>query len=79
MTNPGPVIYAVTQFQSTGKTRLDLTGIAKAFLDGAPLTITANLAPELPAGLHTLAVKLDTPALPEVLRAASPDASFTTN
>ena len=79
VTNPGAVIYAVTQFQSTGKTRLDLTGIAKAFLDGVPLTITADLAPELPAGLHTLAVKLDVPALPEILRAASADASFVTN
>ncbi len=79
VTKPGDVIYAVTQFQSTGKTRLDLTGIAKAFLDGTPLTITSDLAPELPAGVHTLAVKLDVPALPEVLRAASADASFTTN
>ncbi len=79
VTNPGGVIYAVTQFQSTGKTRLDLTGIAKAILDGAPLTITPDLTHELPAGVHTLAVKLDVPALPEVLRAASPDASFTTN
>ena len=79
VTNPGEVIYAVTQFQSTGKTRLDLTGITKAFLDGAPLTITPGVAPELPAGLHTLAVKLDVPALPPVLRAASVDASFVTN
>ncbi len=79
VTNPGAVIYAVTQFQSTGKTRLELTGIAKVFLDGQPLTVTGDLAPELPAGVHTLAVKLDVPALPEVLRAASADATFVTN
>jgi putative heme-binding domain-containing protein len=79
VTNPGDVIYAVTQFQSSGKTRLDLTGIAKAFLDGAPLNVTPNIAPELPAGIHTLAVKLDVPALPDVLRASSADASFVTN
>ena len=79
VTNPGDVIYAVTQFQSTGKTRLDLTGIAKAYLDGQPLTIIPGLAPELPAGLHTLTVKLDVPTLPEVLRATSADASFVTN
>ena len=71
---------AVTQFQATGgKTRLKLTGAGKAWLDGKPLALSDDLAPELTAGVHTLAVKLDMRTLPEYLRAESPDARFLGN
>ncbi len=75
----GDTMMCVAQFQSTGKTRLKLTGAGKAWLDGKPLVITDDLAPELSAGIHTIAVKLDVKTLPEYLRAESPDARFLGN
>ncbi len=79
VTNGADTLMAVTQFQSTGKTRLKLTGAGKAWLDGKPLALSDDLAPELTAGIHTLAVKLDMRTLPEYLRAESPDARFLGN
>ena len=90
VTNPGEVIYAVTQFQTAtaGTTRIFVSGTTTAWLDGKPVTALAGaktpdgaslFQAELPAGIHTLAVKLDVKSLPEVLRAASADASFVTN
>ncbi|MEA3209061.1 MAG: hypothetical protein QOE70_2118 [Chthoniobacter sp.] len=72
-------VLAVAQLQSSGKTRLQLTGVAKAWLDGQPLALAAELAPDLPAGVHTLAVKIGVKELPEVLRASSADARFLGN
>ena len=79
VTNGADTLMAVTQFQSTGKTRLKLTGAGKAWLDGKPLELSGDLAPELSAGIHTLAVKLDVKTFPEYLRAESPDARFLGN
>ncbi len=80
VTNGAETLMAVTQFQSTGgKTRLKITGAGKAWLDGKPLALSDDLAPELSAGVHTLAVKLDMRTLPEYLRAESPDARFLGN
>ena len=81
VTNRSEVVFAVAQFQTatTGKTRLKLTGVSKAWLDAKPLVIEPDLAPELPAGPHHLVVKLDVKELPEVLRAESPDARFLGN
>ena len=79
VTNGADTMMAVTQFQSTGKTRLKITGAGKAWLDGKPLALSDDLAPELSAGIHTLAVKLDLRTLPESLRAESPDARFLGN
>jgi putative heme-binding domain-containing protein len=77
--NGSDTLMAVAQFQAAGKTRLTLTGAAKAWLDGKPLALTEDLAPELSEGVHTLAVKLDVNALPAHLRAESPDARFLGN
>jgi putative heme-binding domain-containing protein len=78
--NGAPTMLALTQFQSTGgKTRLTLTGAEKVWLDGQPLAIGGELAPELGAGVHTLIVKLDVNGLPPFLRAESPDARFLGN
>ena len=79
VTNGADTLMAVAQFQSTGKTRLKLTGAGKVWLDGKPLALSDDLAPELTAGVHTLAVKLDVKTLPEYLRAESPDARFLGN
>ncbi len=79
VTNGADTMMAVAQFQSTGKTRLKLTGAGKVWLDGKPLALSDDLAPELTAGVHTLAVKLDVKTLPEYLRAESPDARFLGN
>lgn len=75
----GDTVLAVAQFQSNGVTRLNLTGVTKAWLDNKPLVLDGNVAPELPAGVHTLVVKLDVKQLPPVLKAESPDARFLGN
>jgi putative heme-binding domain-containing protein len=72
-------VLLATQFQSSGKTRLKLTGTTEAWLDGQPLALTGEVAPELANGTHTLVVKVAVKALPEVLRAESPDARFLGN
>ena len=77
----GETIYAVAQFQTAtaGKTRLNLSGASKVWLDGKPLVIEPNLAPELPAGPHHLAVRLDVKQLPEALRVETVDGRFLGN
>ena len=90
VTKPGEKVWAVTQFQTAtaGAIRVDLTGANGALLDGKPMMfvdgalrkgVGALLQADIPAGLHTLAVELDVPALPPALRAASTEASFITN
>ncbi len=78
--DPGDTIVAVAKFSGSGKTRLNLQGVTKAWLDGAPLAIASNPSPEveLTAGNHTLVVKLDTKQLPENLRADCPEGRFAT-
>ncbi len=77
---PGDMVVAVAKFAGAGKTRLNLQGVTKAYLDGAPLAIASNPSPEveLAAGNHTLVVKLDTKQLPENLRAECPEGRFAT-
>jgi hypothetical protein len=81
--NAGDVIFATAQFQiaTGGKTRLNLAGISKAWLDGQPLAVASepNPAPDLAPGVHTLAVKLDVKSFPEILRAEAPGANFLGN
>ena len=59
---------------------MTLTGVSKAWLNGQPLAIASepNVTVDLPAGEHTLAVKLDPQQLPQVLRVESPDVRFLT-
>jgi putative heme-binding domain-containing protein len=58
--NRSEPVLLVAQFQNAaaGKTRLKLTGVAKGWLDGKPLAVTADLAPELVAGPHHLVVEV---------------------
>ena len=83
LAKPSDTIYATAQLQVTaaGKTPLHLTGVSKAWLDGQPLAVASepNIAPELAPGVHTLAVQIDTKALPEELRAEAPEARFLGN
>ncbi|MEK0450615.1 MAG: hypothetical protein RL088_2883 [Verrucomicrobiota bacterium] len=76
----GDTFVGVAKFAGTGKTRLNMQGVTKAWLDGAPLAIASNPSPEveLSPGNHTLVVKLDTKQLPEVLRADCPEGRFAT-
>jgi putative membrane-bound dehydrogenase-like protein len=79
----GQEFYATVQFQvaTAGKVRLNLAGIRTAWLDGQPLAIASepNPAPELAAGIHTLAVKLDRTSLPAILRAEAEGTNFLGN
>ena len=80
---PGDSVIATAQFQvaNAGKTRFDLTGVSKAWLDGQPLAIASepNPEPELTTGTHTLAVQLETKSLPEIFRVEAQGASFLGN
>jgi putative heme-binding domain-containing protein len=81
LTNAGDVIYAVAQFQTAaaGKTHLNLSGATQAWLDGKPVVIEPTLIPELAAGSHLVAVKLDAKRLPDALRAETADGRFIGN
>ena len=76
-----PTVHLTARFQaaSAGKAKLNLTGIRKAWLDGQPLVLGGDLAPDLANGTHTLVVKIGVKELPEVLRAESADARFLGN
>ena len=78
MPDAGDTIVATARFTGNGKTRLKLTGVTKAWLDGAPLAVASEPNPEveLSAGNHTLAVKLDKSSLPAILRAECADVRF---
>ena len=73
-------VHLTTRFQaaSTGKAKLNLTGIRKAWLDGQPLAIASEPSPsvELTAGAHAFTVEVDAKSPPEVLRLESPAANF---
>ena len=90
VTKPGEKVWAVTQFQTAteGPIHISLDGVTGALLDGKSMQpvvgrdragVGTSLQADLRAGLHTLAVELDVPALPAALRAASADASFIMN
>lgn len=80
MAGSSPTIVASARFTVTGatKSRLQLPGITKAWLDGAPLAIASDPNPvvDLVAGEHTLVIKLDTAAIPAQFRAEVPEARF---
>ena len=80
MPNPGDTVLVLARFTSASasKSRFNLQGATKAWLDGNPLAIASEPNPEveLSAGNHTLAIKLDVKQLPEVLRAECADARF---
>jgi hypothetical protein len=70
-------VQATARFQGPGgKTRLQIVGARKAWLDGQPLDLTKEIAPDLTSAVHTLTVELDPKNPPESLRAESPDARF---
>ncbi len=69
-------VLAVTHFQSSGKTRLKLTGVTRAWINDRPLPLEGETAPELSAGEHTLAVELKPAELPALLHVESPEARF---
>jgi putative heme-binding domain-containing protein len=81
--NAGDTVVAVSRFQlpAAGHTKLTLTGVSKAWLDGKPLAVASEpqVAVDLPAGEHVLAVKLDTKQLPPVIKAESSDVRFLTD
>ncbi len=60
------------------KTRLNLTGITRAFLDGAPLAIASNPKPDITIapGRHTFTVQLDAASLPPAISLTCPDVNF---
>ncbi|MDB6173388.1 MAG: rane-bound dehydrogenase domain protein [Chthoniobacteraceae bacterium] len=78
VTKPGESVLAVAHFQSSGKTVIKVEGAQQIFLDGKAMT-AGNSGVDLSSGIHTLAVKLDLKALPEILRAESPEARFLGN
>ncbi|HET6409278.1 MAG TPA: hypothetical protein VFG14_15435, partial [Chthoniobacteraceae bacterium] len=76
----GDSLFAVSKFNAAaaGKATLNLQGIREAWLDGQPLPVASEPAPqvELTAGDHVLAVKLEAAQLPEGVRAASDAVRF---
>jgi putative heme-binding domain-containing protein len=76
---PGPVTaFARFQHPAAGAARLTFTGVSQAWLNGKPLAIASepNVTVDLPAGEHTLAVRLDPKQLPAILRVESSDVRF---
>ncbi len=77
---PGNSILAQTTFTNDAevKTRLNLTGITRAFLDGAPLAIASNPKPDvtIAPGRHTFTVQLDAASLPPAISVTCPDVNF---
>jgi putative heme-binding domain-containing protein len=74
-------LAAQLQIATAGKTRFNLVGVSKAWLDGQPLAVASepNPIPELSPGVHTLAVQFDVSALPEILRVEADGTSFLGN
>ena len=76
-------LYTATQFQTAkdGPVNFKLTGVAKAqvWIDGKPAGNSGDIKADLPAGTHTIVVKLDSRQLPEQLSLRSGDVSFVVN
>ncbi len=76
----GDTVLVLARFTaaSAAKSRFNLQGVTKAWLDGVPLAIASDPNPvvDLAPGNHTLAVKLDVKTLPDVLRAECADVRF---
>ena len=76
-------VYAAAQFQvaSEGPVHLKLIGAdgSLTWVDGKPLEFGSETAADLPAGKHTIVLKLDSRKLPEAIRLESADATFLAN
>jgi putative heme-binding domain-containing protein len=74
-------VFAAAQLQvaKAGPVRLQWTGATDSplWIDGKPIDRNSSL--DLPAGAHTIIVKLDAQKLPDSLRLESPDGTFLTN
>ena len=71
---------AAARFQNSraGAVTLKLSGVnsPKAWLDGKPVSGSNEISADLPAGTHTLTLKLDPRALGDSLKLESQDVSF---
>ncbi|MEI9893504.1 MAG: hypothetical protein WDN28_06290 [Chthoniobacter sp.] len=79
----GNTVIASAQFQlaAASRTRFNLTGVSKAWLDGQPLAVASEPNPtaDLPAGVHTFAVQFEINALPDIFRVEAEGANFLGN
>jgi putative heme-binding domain-containing protein len=77
-----PAIFAQSRFVTTkaGKVRLKLEGVREAWINGVALPVASEPGRTLtlPAGTHTITIKLVANDLPPHARASSPDARFLT-
>ncbi len=70
-------IYA--RFRAAGgRTKFNLAGVTKAWLDGRPLAVASEPSPtiELTAGEHVFTVEVNAKTPPEVVRVESPGVNF---
>jgi putative heme-binding domain-containing protein len=80
LTDPGKVVYAATRFEVLKAGRVTLTFGNNAppavWVNGKPGAAGTDLPFDLPAGVHTVAVRLDLAAAPKRLTLRSPDVVF---
>ncbi|HXG47336.1 MAG TPA: sorbosone dehydrogenase, partial [Methylomirabilota bacterium] len=73
-------LYAAAQLQTAreGTIKLSLSGATEGslWIDGKPVAFAGKVSAELPAGLHTVVLRLDPKKLPEFLRLESSDGTF---
>jgi hypothetical protein len=76
-------VYASAQFRTErdGAVNLQLEGASKAdvWIDGKPAPPVSEIRTTLPAGSHTLVLRIDARDLPEQLRLRSGDVTFGLN
>lgn len=76
-------LYAVTQFEAAkaGPVTLEFPRLEKAalWIDGQAHPIGPRVTVDLPAGRHTLVLRLDAGTFPEYLTAGASDATFVNN
>ena len=72
-------VHLTARLQSAGgRTKFNLAGVTKAWLDGQPLAVASEPSPtiELTAGEHVFTVEVNAKTPPEVLRVESPGVNF---
>lgn len=76
-------VFAEAKFQVSqpGRVRFELPAGSKpgVWVNGKPLKPGTEVAVDLPAGQHTIILRFDAKALPEVVRLGSPDVTFVEN
>jgi hypothetical protein len=76
-------IYAKARFETpkSGLVRLQLPKMSKAFVwvNGRSVPPSEEISLDLPAGQHTIAIKIDAKSLPDSLMVSTADATFLTN